>query len=393
MKKSLLLSALLLAPGLVPGVSQAQETLKVGALVTLSGAGAAWGQAMLYAAELAADDVNAKGGLEVGGKRYKVQIIPYDDKYQSNDAVTAANRLISDDKVKYIIGPTGSAPALAVAPLTEREKVITMTLGFTAKALSPEKPFSFRPNLTTEETSYPSIEWMVKEYKLKKVGALFPNDESGQQISRDLEKAYEKAGSQMSSKEFFERQRVDMVPLLTRMLASGIDAIELDGNSPATAGLIVRQARELGFKGRIVRYGGPATPEIVAVAGKPATEGMLVGSLTDPDSKAVSDYAQRYQDKYKKKMNGFSPAFYDATHMLFAAMQSAGTVADSDKVRTALEQLKDYPGIQGKLNWGGKARYGIDHQVEAPFFISEVKDGQEVIRARCSVKVCETINR
>jgi len=194
MKKSLLLSALLLAPGLVPGVSQAQETLKVGALVTLSGAGAAWGQAMLYAAELAADDVNAKGGLEVGGKRYKVQIIPYDDKYQSNDAVTAANRLISDDKVKYIIGPTGSAPALAVAPLTEREKVITMTLGFTAKALSPEKPFSFRPNLTTEETSYPAIAWMVKEYKLKKVGALFPNDESGQQISRDLEKAYEKAG-------------------------------------------------------------------------------------------------------------------------------------------------------------------------------------------------------
>lgn len=388
MKKQLLLSALLLAPAL----GQAQDTLKVGALVTLSGAGAAWGQAMLYAAELAADDVNGKGGLDVGGKRYKIQIIPYDDKYQSNDAVTAANRLISDDKVKYIIGPTGSAPALAVAPISEREKVITMTLGFTAKALSPEKPFSFRPNLTTEETSYPSIEWMVKANKLKKVGALFPNDESGQQISRDLEKAYEKAGASMT-KDFFDRQRVDMVPLLTRMLAAGIDAIELDGNSPATAGLMVKQARELGFKGLIVRNGGPATPEIVAVAGKSATEGMLVGSLTDPSNQAIATYAKRYQDKYKKNMNGFSPAFYDATHMLFTAMQKAGTVSDSDKVRVALEQIKDYSGIQGTLNWGGKAKYGIDHQIEAPFFISEVKDGQEIIRARCSVTACEAIKQ
>lgn len=378
---------------LMPCILYAQETLKVGALVTLSGAGAAWGQAMLYGAELAADDVNAKGGLDVAGKRYKIQVIAYDDKYQSSDAVTAVNRLIFDDKVKYIIGPMGSAPALAVAPITERNKVIIMTLAFTAKALSSEKPFSFRPNLTTEETSYPSIAWLVKHFNLKKVGALFPNDESGQQISHDLEKAYAKAGSSLSSKEFFERQRVDMVPLLTRMIASGIDAIELDGNAPATAGLIVRQAREMGFKGPIVRNGGPATPEIVAVAGKPATEGMMVSSLTDPDNKAVAGYAKRYMDKYKKKMNGFSPAFYDGAHMLFLAVQKAGTVTDSEKVRKELERIKEYPGIQGPLNWGGLSKYGINHQVESPFFISEVKEGQEVVRARCNVNVCESVTR
>jgi len=377
----------------MPGVVIAQETLKIGALVTLSGAGAAWGQALLYGAELAADDVNAKGGLEVEGKKYKVQVIPYDDKYQAAEAVTAANRLISDDKVKYIIGPMGSAPALAVQPLTEREKVIIMTLGFTNKALSAEKPYSFRPNLTTEETSYPIIDWLVKRYSLKKVGGLFPNDESGQQIAGDLGKAYEKAGAALSSKEFFERQRVDMVPLLTRMISAGIDAIELDGNSPATAGMIVRQARELGFKGPIVRNGGPATPEIVAVAGKAATEGMMVTSLQDPDNKDVSNYAQRYQDKYRKAMNGFSPAFYDGTHMLFKAMQNAGTVTDSTKVRDELQKLKDFKGIQGVLNWSGKARYGIDHQVSSPFFISEVKDGVEVTTARCDIDKCVDVKK
>jgi len=378
---------------MLPGMLMAQETLKIGALVTLSGAGAAWGQALLYGAELAADDVNAQGGLEVGGKKYKIEVIPYDDKYQAAEAVTAANRLISDDKVRYLIGPMGSAPALAVQPLTEREKVIIMTLGFTNKALSPNKPYSFRPNLTTEETSYPIIKWLVERFDLKKIGGLFPNDESGQQISGDLAKAYEKAGAELSSKEFFERQRVDMVPLLTRMLNAGIDAIELDGNSPATAGMIVRQARELGFKGPIVRNGGPATPEIVAVAGKAATEGMMVTSLQDPANQEVAQYAQRYSDKYKKKMNGFSPAFYDGTHMLFKAMQNAGTVSDSTKVRDELEKLKDYKGIQGVLNWSGKERYGIDHQISSPFFISEVKDGQEVVVARCDLQRCVNIDK
>ena len=92
-------------------------------------------------------------------------------------------------------------------------------------------------------------------------------------------------------------------------------------------------------------------------------------------------------------MNGFSPAFYDGTHMLFAAMQKAGTVADSEKVRTELERISNYPGIQGKLNWGGKGKYGIDHQIESPFFISEVNDGKEVVRARCNVNACETVSR
>ncbi|MGQ7935294.1 MULTISPECIES: ABC transporter substrate-binding protein [Paraburkholderia] len=367
----------------------AQETLKIGAIVTLSGAGSGWGQAILYGAELAADDVNAQGGLDVGGKKYKVQIVPYDDKYQANEAVTAANRLVSEDKVQYIMGPVGGAPLLAISPITERNKVLVFTLTFTPRALGSDKPNVFRPVPTTEETSQPQIDWLVKAKHIQKVGALFPNDESGQQISHDLEKSYAHAGVQLSAKEFFERQRVDMVPLLTRVIGAGVDTIDLNGNSPATAGMIVRQARELGFKGNIVRTGGPATAEIVAVTGKDVADGILVNSPLDPGSRAIQDYSARYQKKYGKRMNGFSPAYYDETHMLFRAMQQAGTVTDTTRVKTALEAEKDYQGILGKLSWVGKTRYGIDHQISAPFYISEIKDGQEVVRARCTFEACQ----
>lgn len=370
-----------------PGV-MAQDVLKIGALVTLSGPGAAWGQAMKNAAELAADRVNAAGGLEVGGKRYQVQVVPYDDKYQANEAVTVANRMVFQDNIKYIIGPLGSAPALAVQPITEKNDVITVTMGFTPKALSPDKPYSFRAVVTTAEFSQPQIDWIVKNEGIKNVGGLFPNDESGQAIAKDLEASYKKAGAQMQ-KEFFERDRVDFVPLLTRMFARGIDAIELDGNSPATAGLIVKQARELGFKGRIIRTGGPATADLVNVAGQAATQGMLVHSVLDPALPGTKAYMDAYAAKYKSPMNGFSPSFYDATNMIFEAMKRAGTVTDSKKVRDEMVKLKDFQGALGTLNWTGQKAYGSNQQLEVPFYVAEIKDGAEVIRAKCTLDGCK----
>lgn len=380
--------ALVLACLGTPLAAQAQEVLKLGALVTLSGAGAAWGQGMKNAAEIAADQVNKAGGLDIGGKKYEVKVVAYDDKYQANEAVTVANRLVFEDKVQYIIGPVGSAPVLAIQPTTEKNKVILMTLGFTSKALGVDKPYTFRPNVTTAEVSQPQIDWLVKTQGIKSIGALFPNDETGQQIARDLEAAYKQAGATLSTKEFFERDRVDFVPLLTRMMAGGIDAIELDGNSPTTAGLIVKQARELGFNGKIVRTGGPATQEIVNVAGKKATEGLLVHTPIDPDLASTKAYADLYAAKYKHAMNGFSPAFYDGTNMLFEAMRRAGTVTDTDRVREELAKIKGFPGALGTLNWTGQATYGIDHQLNAPFYVAQVVDGKEVIRARCTVEGC-----
>lgn len=389
MKLNKLAATLLFAAFPLAAQAQDAQELKIGALVTLSGAGAAWGQGMKNAAELAAMQVNQDGGLEVDGKRYKVSVVAYDDKYQANEAVTVANRLVFEDKVKYIIGPVGSAPALAIQPITEKNKVIVITLGFTAKALQADKPYTFRPNVTTAEVSQPQIDWLVKSQGVKKVGALFPNDETGHQIAQDLKAAYGTAGADLAATEFFERDRVDFVPLLTRMAARGIDTIELDGNSPTTAGLIVKQAREIGFTGKIVRTGGPATQEIVNVAGVESAEGMFVHTPINPELPSTKAYADLYAANYKHTMNGFSPAFYDGTNMLFEAMRRAGTVSDTEAVQKELAAIKDFEGALGTLNWTGQESYGINHQLNAPFYVAEVVDGKEVIRAACTVARCE----
>lgn len=375
---------------LLAGTAMAQEeTLKIGALVTQSGAGASWGNGMLRAAELAAEDANEDGGLEVDGKKYQVEVIAYDDGYKANEAVTAANRLVFEDKVKYIIGTVGSAPILAIQPITEDAGVITMTLGFTAQALSADKPYTFRPNPTTGEVAQPQIDWLVKNQEIKTVGALFPNDETGEAIAKDIGAAYKNAGAELTATEFFERDRVDFIPLLTRIVSQGVDAIELDGNSPVTAGQIVQQARDIGFEGVIIRTGGPATQEIVNVAGAAAAEGMYVHSAFNPNIETAAAYEKRYVDKYGEAMNGFSPFFYDGTKMLLKAIQEAGTVEDTEAVKTALENISDYEGVLGNLNWTGEETYGIAHQLDSPFYIARVEGGKEVIVASCTTTGCE----
>lgn len=370
-------------------LSASAETLKLGVLATLSGAGTAWGLSMQGAAELAAEDVNSKGGLEVAGKKYKVEVVAYDDHYKAADALTAFNRLVFDDGVKFVVGPLGSAPALAVLPVATENKVITMTMAFTPKALSAEAKYSFRPVIPSDVFSDPQVKWVVEKLGAKRIGGLFPNDESGQQVAAANEAGYVAVGAKFVAKEFFERERVDFIPLLTRVLAQNIDAFELDGNSPQTAGLLVKQLRELGYKGPIIRTGGDATADLLKIAGKEATENVYVHQPINPESPAIQQYTKRFEDKYKIPLNAFSPFFYANLQMLFAAMQKAGTVTDIDKVRETLLGLKDFETVLGKVNWMGQAQWKSNQQLDAPFYVALIKGGVAQVVAKCTPARCE----
>ena len=262
-------AAALAAPG-----AQAQNSLAIGVHASFSGAAAAFAEGMLAATELAAEDVNKDGGLQVAGRRYKVGITQYDDRYKAQDAVTAMDRLISQDGIRFVVGPLGSAAAVATKPQTTANKVITMTLGFTPRALGADAPYAFRTVITTGEFSEPQVAWLLKTVSAKRVISLLPNDETGQQMGAGNTAAYAKAGSKLQV-DYFERERVDFVPTLSRILVNS-DALEIGGAAPTTAGLILKQARELGYKGPVFVTGGDVTAELVKVAGKQAAEGAYV---------------------------------------------------------------------------------------------------------------------
>ena len=352
--------------------------LKIGFVSALSGAGMAWGMGMLGGLEMAAEDVNKAGGIPIGDTTYTIKVIAYDDKYTGPGAVQAAQRLISQDGVNIIVGPIGSVPMLAMADVTESNKVLVFSNSYTTKALSAKKPHTFRLTPTSMEFSLPFLQWIAKNQpQLKTTAIVGPNDESGKEVASHNEAAYQKVGIKVLAKEFYERGTQDFVPLLTKLLASKPDILDLDGSTPGDSGVILKQARQIGFQGQIIKTGGPGTLEIIRVAGA-AADGFLYVSPWDPNEPKVKALMERFEAKYKMPYNPLGVYFYEGSHMLFDAIKQAKTFS-SDGLRQHIEGQKEYTGLLGRYVWGGEAEYGIRHQWIAPFYVGQVQKGKEMM--------------
>jgi hypothetical protein len=131
-------SAALCLAVMLGDTASAQDVLKIGGIGPLSGGGTAWGVAAQRGMELAIEAVNAAGGIPAGGKTYRLELIMYDDQYTGQGGKAAAERLVNQDKVRFIIGPVGSPPALGTISVTNPAKVIALTDGYAPQILRNE---------------------------------------------------------------------------------------------------------------------------------------------------------------------------------------------------------------------------------------------------------------
>jgi branched-chain amino acid transport system substrate-binding protein len=383
MTKSVRLMLMSIVLALLGGVPAAwSEDLKIGAVGTLSGGGTEWGLAVQRSVTVALDQINAAGGLKVGGKTYTLKMVMYDDQYTAQGGTTAATRLVNVDGVKYIIGPVGSPAALGVIAVTNPAKVIALTNGYSPKIMTPESKYNFRIQMPTDYFAPPIAGWLRKTYpQTKKVAIISPNDAVGQSLAPLHVQAYQQHAFEIVFEEKYDRGLKDFGPLITRMMAKGAELLELDGNAPGEAGLMVKQARQLGFKGVIIQTGGPGLDEVIRVAG-PLAEGFLSYDLFDPNDPGVQAYVKGYRAKWPDgPIPGISVMYYNATMILHEAFKKADSV-DVEKVRLALENLEGTPTVFGPVRWTGQERYGINHQLLHSFFISEVKNGKVTMKAR-----------
>ena len=379
---SLAFAATLMVAGLQS--AQAQETLKIGGVGPLSGGGTAWGLAAQRGMEIAIEEINAAGGVKAEGKTHKLQLVMYDDQYTGAGGKAAAERLVNQDKVKFIIGPVGSPPALGVISVTNPAKVIALTNGYAPQILKNDTkdPYNFRIYPTNIEFGPPLIKWLKDNApEVKKVGMLAPNDAVGQSVAGALAEDYRKQGFEVSL-ELFERGIKEFTPLILRMMAQKVDAFEFDGNSPGDAGLMLKQIRQAGFKGKVIQIGGPGSDEIIEIAGA-AAEGFLSYGVFDWDTPAGKKLRPIYEQKYGKGIiNQFMPAFYHTVFLLVDAIKRADST-DTDKVRDALDAMNGFDaGVYGPVKWAGKDSYGVNRQLMFTYYLSEVKDGKLVTKAK-----------
>jgi branched-chain amino acid transport system substrate-binding protein len=383
------LSAALTGAALLVGAAcaaQAQDVLKIGGIGPLSGGGTAWGLAAQRGIEIAVEEINAGGGVKAGGKTYKLELVMYDDLYTGAGGKAAAERLVNQDNVKFIIGPVGSPPALGVISVTNPAKVIALTNGYAPQILKNDTkdPYNFRIYPTNIEFGPPLIKWLKENApEVKKVALLAPNDAVGQSVAGALAEDYRKQGFEVVL-ELFERGIKEFTPLILRMMAQKVDAFEFDGNSPGDAGLMLKQIRQAGFRGKVIQIGGPGSDEIIEIAG-PAAEGFLSYGVFDWDTPAGKKLRPIYEKKYGMGIiNQFMPAFYHTVFLLVDAIKRADSI-DTGKVRDSLDAMNGFDaGIYGPVKWTGKESYGVNRQLMFTYYLSEVKGGKLITKAKFS---------
>ncbi len=348
-------------------------TLKIGVSGPLTGPNADWGLSMRGPLEMAAEEIQQQGGVDVGGKKVNFQIVMYDDKFAPADAATVVNRLISQDGIPIIFGPTTGAAVEATMPIIKENNALQLHSGFGTTLVNPNFPGSFRITLTPPEYCSDWYQWVkANRASVKRVALMGPNDVVGRGSVEPCEPAVKAAG--LTSESFYyERSMTDFTPVLTRVLAGQPDAIDLTGAAPAEAANIVKQLSQMGFKGLTMKSGGSAIAAIAQVAGPAANGHLYFEQVADTTDKVQKFYAD-FKKRYNANPEAFAPVYHDALLWLAAAMNKAGST-DAPKVRDTLEKLPFDGPYVGKTQWGRGAEYGIAHQMVGAGHVVEWQGG------------------
>ena len=353
--RALLCSLLIVALALAgcAGGGQKADVIKVGWFGALTGDQAVWGENELNTVKMLFEEYNAKGGIDVGGKKYKLEVIGYDNKGDAQEAVNVTKRLTGQDKVVAILGPNASGNAIPIAPILEAAKVPDIATVATNPKVTvldgKVKPYNFRVCFIDPYQGAVAAGYAYDRLGAKKAAILYDvSDDYSQGLREFFKASFIKMGGTIVADESFTSGDVDFRPQLAKIKASNPDIIFMPYFFKEVA-LSANQARELGMNQVMMGGDGWPSDQLISMGGK-AVEGSYFVNHLDYADPAVADYKGRYKAKYGKEteLNGF--LVHDAVLMLVDALQRAGKV-DGESVAKALVTT-NIQGITGKIAIG-----------------------------------------
>lgn len=340
-----------------PGAAGAGGTAKVGVVAYLTGAGAAYGEAIRQGLELARDEINAKG-------KVKIELVFEDSKGEKNEAVNAVNKLMYKDNVVALMGPTLSSEMFAIGPAVNQAGVPIMGTSLTVEGITEIGDYVFRNSLPEFAAIPHAVKKANEKFKFKKVAIMY-SDNNDLAVSgfKTFQKVLQEQGVEVLTVATFADKDTDFSAQLTKIAAVKPDAIMVAGLYQEAA-LILKKAREIGITVPVVGNNGFNSPQLIKSAGA-AADGSIVASPWFPgkDDPKVKGFIAAYKAKYNKEPDQFAAQAYDALQIMASALEKSGSTTDRKKLRDALATIKDYAGVTGKFAFDAKRNPDMDVNV------------------------------
>jgi branched-chain amino acid transport system substrate-binding protein len=362
MKKTSLLLGSICMILICASVSFASGTIKIGALFAVTGPASFLGDPEKKTLELLVKECNEKGGIN----GLKVEAVIYDTGGDATKAVQLATKLIKDDKVSVIIGPSTTGESMAIIPVVEKEKIPLISCAAGIKITDPAKHWVFKTPANDHVAAEKILNYMAGK-KQKSFALLTVTDGFGASGREQIKALAKQKGFTIVADEVYGPKDTDMTAQLTKIRGVKADAIICWGTNPGPA-VITKNVKQLGIKTPLYMSHGVASKKYIELAGADSAEGVMLpaGKLAiydalpkgDPQYKLLHGYDQSFRKAYGSEASTFGGYAYDAFLLVANAVKKAG--ATPEQIRNGIEQASKMVSISGVFSMSQKDHNGLD---------------------------------
>lgn len=344
------------------GAALAAAPIKIGGLFAVTGPAAFLGEPEKNTLELLVKEVNARGGIN--GSR--IELVIYDTGGDVTKAVQLANRLVKNDKVAAIVGPSTTGETMAVIPIAEKGHIPLISCAAGIKITDPVKKWVFKTP-ANDHVAADKILIQAAKMKQKNVALLTVSDSFGSSGREQLKLMAAKRGFKIVADEVYGPKDTDMTPQLTKIKSAKPDAIICWGTNPGPA-IITRNMKQLGIKAQLYQSHGVASKKFIELASPDAAQGVMLpaGKLAvfdllkknDPQAKLLKEYNDSYKKAFGVEASTFGGYAYDGFQLIAAAIRK-GAVTPA-RIRDGIEKGGSMVGVSGIFRMSPKDHNGLD---------------------------------
>lgn len=382
MKKKLLVGVLCAAmlSSMVAGCAgnggESSNEIKVGMITPLTGALATYGVSVKEGADLAVKEINADGGIN--GK--KIKLIEQDDEADQTKSVNAFNTLYDNDKVTAILGPVTSGPTLAVVPNATQNEIPLLTPTATAPNVTTVGgEYTFRTCFLDSYQGVAIAQYAANDLGKKTAGVLYNvGSDYSKGIADAFKAEFEKSGGKVVSFLTYNDNDKDFSAQLTKVKGENPDVFLLP-DYYNVAGLIAKQARDLGIKSIFLGVDGWESTELTKIGGDAVNDSYYVNHYFAGDqADVVKNFVDGYKKEYNKSPDAFAALAYDGMKMLAEAIKNADST-DGVKIKDELKKVK-LEGVTGNIS------FNDERNAVKGAAIIKVENGKTVLAKKMDAK-------
>ena len=311
------------------------EPFRIGVMESLTGSGETYGTVANNAKQMAADEINAAGGIN--GR--PLELVVEDSKCNAQDAITAYNKLTKVDGLKIILGTSCSGAMLGVAPLAEADGVILFSGLASNPDIAKAGDYIFRTQISDIQVGIDTgnILW---EDGIRTLATITEATDYAEGVRRTSVAQFEKRGGRLVAEERFASDVTDLRTQLIKLFEADPDALHISPQSEFAAGTIIKQAREVGFEGPIYAETISVGTTALDIAGDAATGMKAITADLDPDNEKAQEVLANFRERYNYvTLPWHLGSAYDDVYIAAECLKRTGDDQDADGFRDCMYEI------------------------------------------------------